>query len=190
MQRLIDILASSLGLILLAPVFIVIAVWIKLTSPGSVLYRATRTGRNGVPFALYKFRSMRTDADRIGSGITSAGDTRITPVGRFLRRSKLDELPQLINVLKGQMSLVGPRPEDPRFVEHYPEHLRDILKYRPGMTSPASIAFRNENSLLTGDNHEKLYIEQILPEKLRIDLAYCQSATVRSNMMVVLKTLL
>ncbi|MEW5956397.1 MAG: sugar transferase, partial [Chloroflexota bacterium] len=167
-----DIIAAGLGLIMLAPLFVIIALAIKLTSPGPVFYLAQRVGRYGRPFKLYKFRSMVVGADRQGPGITVNRDSRITPVGRFLRNFKLDELPQLLNVLWGEMSLVGPRPEDPRYVAWYTREQRQVLNVRPGLTSPASVYYREEETLLNGDNWETIYRKQILPRKLAAELAY------------------
>ncbi len=172
LKRGFDIVASGIGLTVLSPVFIVIAIAIRRDSKGPVFYRARRVGQHGKEFRLYKFRSMVVDADQQGPGITSAGDTRITSVGRFLRRTKLDELPQLINVLRGEMSLVGPRPEDPRYVELYTPGQREILQYRPGITSMASQTYRNEEQLLTGSDWEQQYIDEVMPAKLAIDLDY------------------
>ena len=189
MPRWFDVLISGLGLLLLSPVFLLVTVAIMVTSRGSIFYIAKRMGANGRPFSLYKFRTMVQNADAIGSGITSAGDARVTTVGRILRATKIDELPQLINVLKGDMSFVGPRPEDPRFVEHYPEDLKAILQFKPGITSPASIAYRNESALLTSDNHEQEYIDRILPDKLRLDLEYSRQASFLSGFRLILKTI-
>ena len=149
-QRFFDAMLSGLGLIILSPVLICLAAWIVLDSRGPVFYRAKRVGRYGSPFELYKFRSMVINADRQGPGITVAQDRRVTRAGRFLRRTKLDELPQLINVLNGDMSLVGPRPEDPRYVALYNDQQRQIFNVRPGITSAASLAYRHEEDLLTG----------------------------------------
>lgn len=187
-KRAFDILVSAAALILLSPVFIGVALAIKVSSPGPIFYRATRIGRHGVPFKLYKFRSMVVNADKIGAGITTAGDPRITPVGRFLRRTKLDELPQLINVLRGEMSLVGPRPEDPRYVALYTEEQRRVLRVRPGITSLASVRYRNEEALLKGEDWERLYIEKIMPDKLAIDLQYVERATLLSDLGVLWQT--
>jgi lipopolysaccharide/colanic/teichoic acid biosynthesis glycosyltransferase len=186
--RILDILASAAGLVILSPLFAVIAIAVRVSSPGPVLYRATRMGRNGIMFRIYKFRSMRRDAAATGSGITSAGDARITPVGRLLRAAKLDELPQLFNVLAGDMCLVGPRPEDPRFVPHYPIELRGVLGLKPGITSAASVYFRDESSLLTGDDHERDYIEHILPAKLKMDLEFFREASVWDNLLLIART--
>lgn len=189
LKRGFDVVASGVGLIVLCPAFIVIAIAIRRNSKGPVFYRARRVGQYGKEFHLYKFRSMIVDADQQGSGITSAGDTRITSVGRFLRRTKLDELPQLINVLRGDMSLVGPRPEDLRYVELYtPEQLK-ILQYRPGITSMASLTYRNEEQMLTGVEWERKYIDEVLPAKLVIDLEYSWRATLFTDIGLILRTI-
>jgi len=189
-KRLFDVIVSAMALILLSPLFLSVAIAIKLSSPGPIFYRAVRVGRHGVLFRLYKFRSMVVNADKIGAGITTAHDPRITPVGRFLRRTKLDELPQLINVLRGEMSLVGPRPEDPRYVALYTEEQRRVLRARPGMTSLASVRYRNEQALLSGDDWETRYIQQIMPDKLAIDLQYIERATLLSDLGVLWQTFL
>ncbi len=188
MMRFIDLLASGLGIVLLSPLFLVIAAGIKLSAPGPVFYRATRVGRDGVPFRLYKFRSMVVGADTSGPGITAAGDRRITPVGQFLRKTKLDELPQLLNVLKGDMSLVGPRPEDPRYVALYTAEQRRVLAVRPGITSAASLAYRHEEQLLSGENWETTYRARVLPDKLAIDLAYLEQRTLFSDLKLIFRT--
>jgi lipopolysaccharide/colanic/teichoic acid biosynthesis glycosyltransferase len=189
-KRLFDVLVSAAALLLLSPLFLGVAIAIKLSSPGPIFHRAVRVGRHGVLFKLYKFRSMVVNADKIGAGITTAHDPRITPIGRFLRRTKLDELPQLINVLRGEMSLVGPRPEDPRYVALYTEEQRRVLRARPGMTSLASVRYRNEQALLSGDDWETRYIQQIMPDKLAIDLQYIERATLLSDLGVLWQTFL
>jgi lipopolysaccharide/colanic/teichoic acid biosynthesis glycosyltransferase len=189
MRRLLDVAMAAGGLAVLAPLLLALAVWIKLDSPGPVFYRARRAGRGGVPFALFKFRSMRVGADRSGPAITAAGDRRITRAGRVLRGTKLDELPQLINVLRGDMSLIGPRPEDPAYVDLYTEEQRAVLAYRPGITSPASLAFRHEEQLLGGPDWETLYRTQVMPIKIAIDAAYMAQRSLRSDYWVVLATL-
>ena len=190
MLRMLDILISAALLILLSPALLLLALLIKATSSGPVFYRARRVGKNGEPFALYKFRSMVQDADRRGPGITAAADARVTRIGAFLRRHKLDELPQFFNVLKGDMSLVGPRPEDPHYVSLYDAGQRRVLSVRPGITSAASLQYRHEESLLTGADWEATYRTQILPEKLAIDLAYLEQRTLRSDLQLLLRTLL
>lgn len=188
LSRGLDLIASGLGLLLLLPLFLAIGFIIKLTSTGPVFYKAERVGLGGSHFRVYKFRTMYLDADRRGPGITLRDDPRITPVGRFLRRTKLDELPQLINVLLGQMSLVGPRPEDPRYVALYTPQQRLVLAAKPGITSPASFQYRAEETLLDGVDWEIIYQHDILPHKLAIDLAYLQQRTVWTDMGLILKT--
>lgn len=189
-KRIFDLLASALGLIILSPIFALIALLIRLTSPGPVFYRARRVGQGGREFTLYKFRSMVADADRRGPGITTAGDPRVTSIGRVLRRTKLDELPQLWNVLRGDMSLVGPRPEDPRYVALYTPEQRRVLDVRPGITSLASIEYRNEEAVLHGPDWEQHYIHEVMPAKLAIDLRYVQRATLFTDLLIILRTLL
>jgi lipopolysaccharide/colanic/teichoic acid biosynthesis glycosyltransferase len=188
-MRVVDLLASILGIIFLSPLFLLLAALIKLTSPGPIFYLAVRVGQHGRPFRLYKFRTMRVDADKEGPGITSAGDRRITPIGRFLRRTKLDELPQLINVLQGEMSLVGPRPEDPRYVALYTPEQRRVLEARPGITSSASLAYRHEEELLTGPDWETVYRTEVMPAKLAIDLDYLARRTFWSDLGLIFRTI-
>lgn len=188
-MRFIDLATSGLGIALLSPMFILIAALIKLSAPGPVFYRANRTGKDGVPFRLYKFRSMVVGADKSGPGITTAEDRRITPVGHFLRKTKLDELPQLINVVRGEMSLVGPRPEDPRYVAYYTPDQRQVLRVRPGITSAASLRYRAESALLTGPDWERTYVETIMPQKLAIELAYLQHRNLLTDLRLIMLTL-
>jgi lipopolysaccharide/colanic/teichoic acid biosynthesis glycosyltransferase len=188
MKRIADVILSGAGLVVLSPLLLLIALMIRLTSPGPALYRAARIGKDAIPFQLYKFRSMVVDADRIGPAITVGQDPRVTPIGRMLRRTKLDELPQLLNVLRGDMSLVGPRPEDPRFLEQYTREQRRVLDVRPGITSPASVAYRNEEALLRGSDWERVYREQLLPAKLALDLEYAKEPTLRRDVAILLKT--
>ena len=189
-RRLVDVTAATAGLVVLSPLFLIIAVSIKRDSPGPVFYRARRVGKDGHEFRLYKFRSMVAGADRQGPGITAAGDSRVTKVGRFLRRTKLDELPQLINVLIGDMSLVGPRPEDPRYVALYTQEQRQVLAVRPGITSAASLTYRDESTLLSGEDWERRYIQKIMPHKLAIDLDYQARRTLASDLNLILRTVL
>jgi lipopolysaccharide/colanic/teichoic acid biosynthesis glycosyltransferase len=189
-RRLVDVVAALAGLIVLSPLFLALAVAIKRDSPGPVFYKARRVGRNGREFLLYKFRSMVADADRRGPGITAEGDQRVTKTGRFLRRTKLDELPQLINVLRGDMSLVGPRPEDPRYVALYTPEQQAVLQVRPGITSAASLAYRHEEQLLSGPDWEQVYRTEVMPSKLAIDLAYLSRRTLASDLQLVLQTVL
>jgi len=187
-KRLLDIALSIAFLIVFAPLLVGIALIIRITSPGPIFYKATRIGRNGKPFKLYKFRSMIVDAHTMGPGITTAGDPRITPIGRILRDTKLDELPQLLNVLKGEMSLVGPRPEDPRYVKLYTSEQRRVLHVRPGITSPASIHYRHEEAQLTGPNWETQYINEVLPAKLALDLDYAGKASLSHDLAILWRT--
>jgi lipopolysaccharide/colanic/teichoic acid biosynthesis glycosyltransferase len=187
MRRLLDVGVSAAGLLILSPFFAFLAVAVKLSSRGPVFHRGERVGRGGKLFVIYKFRSMRVE--EAGPAITRAGDPRVTDLGRFLRRTKLDELPQLINVLAGEMSLVGPRPEAPQYVAMYDAGQRRILTTRPGMTSPASLLYRAEEERLAGPEWEKAYIERIMPEKLRIDLEYIDGRTFRSDLGVIARTI-
>jgi lipopolysaccharide/colanic/teichoic acid biosynthesis glycosyltransferase len=189
-QRLFDMVVAGAGLLLLLPLLLAMALWVKLDSPGPVLYRALRTGRGGTPFRLFKFRSMVVDADRRGPGITTAGDARVTKSGRWLRYTKVDELPQLLNVLRGEMSLVGPRPEDPRYVAFYTLEQRQILAYRPGVTSAASLAYRHEESLLTGPYWETRYLQEVMPAKLAVDLAYMAQRSLHTDLQLILRTVM
>jgi FlaA1/EpsC-like NDP-sugar epimerase/lipopolysaccharide/colanic/teichoic acid biosynthesis glycosyltransferase len=184
-----DLIAAGLGLIILAPLFGLIMLAIKLTSPGPVFYRAQRVGQYGRLFKLYKFRSMVQGADQQGPGITVGHDPRITPLGRWLRNLKVDELPQLLNILRGEMSLVGPRPEDPRYIALYTREQGQVLNVRPGITSQASVYYREEETLLSGDNWETIYREQILPRKLAAELAYLQRRTFWTDLGLILQTI-
>ena len=190
LMRLLDAVASGLGLIVLSPLLLLTALAVRLDTPGPVFYRAPRVGKDGVPFRLYKFRSMVFDADRRGPGITAAGDRRVTRTGAFLRRTKLDELPQLINVLRGEMSLVGPRPEDPRYVALYTEEQRRLLRVRPGITSAASLAYRDEEQILAGFDWETQYREHVMPAKLALDLEYLSHRTMASDLVLIWRTML
>ncbi len=189
-KRLFDFFAASVGLLALSPILIVVALAVKLNSPGPALYQSTRVGKAGKLFRMFKFRTMVANADRLGPGITAGGDRRITPVGRFLRRTKLDELPQLINVVKGEMSLVGPRPEDPRYVALYTPEQRQVLKVQPGITSAASLAYRQEEQMLVGPDWERVYCAEVLPAKLKADLAYLSRRTFWSDVGLLVQTTL
>lgn len=186
-MRIFDIVAASLGIIVLSPLLLIIGILIKMGSPGSVLFRGVRVGREGQLFRICKYRTMTEKGALAGPGITSSDDARITRIGRLLRKRKLDELPQLWNVLKGEMSLVGPRPEDPRYVALYNAKQREILRQRPGITSPASIIFRNEESLLRSDGMDR-YVAYFMPEKIRIDLEYFESHTFWGDIGILLQT--
>lgn len=186
-KRAFDILCSLLGLVVLSPVLLVVSVLVAVTSPGGVFFRQERIGKDGRPFRIFKFRSMRKD--NAGLKITTGNDSRITPVGRFLRKSKIDELPQLINVLVGDMSFVGPRPEVADYVDLYTPYQRQVLLVRPGITGLASIRFRNENDLLTAsDDPNRTYVEQIMPRKIDLDLEYIPHASVFYDIKLIFQT--
>ena len=173
MKRLFDILASFIGLIIISPVFLILGIWIKLDSKGPVFYKQVRVGRGNKDFFLYKFRSMRVGADKAGLITVGGRDPRVTRSGYYIRKYKLDEFPQLINVLKGDMSLVGPRPEVRKYVEMYTPEQMHVLDVRPGITDLASIRYRNENELLEkAEDPDKYYVEVIMQDKLRINLEY------------------
>lgn len=173
MKRIFDIVASGIGLILLSPLFVILAIWIKCDSIGPVFYKQVRVGRNNMDFQLFKFRSMRVGSDKKGLITVGGHDPRITRSGYYIRKYKLDEFPQLINVFKGDMSLVGPRPEVRKYVDMYTEEQMHVLDVRPGITDLVSIRYRNENELLERVNDpDKYYVEVIMPDKLRINLEY------------------
>jgi lipopolysaccharide/colanic/teichoic acid biosynthesis glycosyltransferase len=186
-KRVFDIVVALVGLIILAPVFLVVAILIKFDSPGPVFFRGRRIGRGGRLFHIVKFRSMVVDAHKKGATITTGDDPRITRVGRVLRKTKLDELPSLINVLKGEMSLVGPRPESPNWVEQYTPEQREVLAVRPGITGLAQIKYRDEESLLSTATLEKEY-PKIMEDKLRIDLEYVQKRTFLQDISILFQT--
>ncbi len=187
-KRLFDLAMSLVALLLLALPMALVAAWIKLDSPGPVFFRQQRVGRHGVPFSIHKFRTMRSDAG--GLALTVGDDARITRAGRWLRRTRLDELPQLLDVLAGHMSLVGPRPEVPRYVALYPPALRDrALAVRPGLTDPASLAYIDEAALLAAAaDPEREYVERILPAKVAQAAAYAERATLGSDLLVLART--
>lgn len=191
-KRLFDILSSLVGLVLLLPLFFIVSLLIKLDSHGPIFFRQIRVGKNGVTFRIFKFRTMSADAETRGLQVTTSADQRITRIGGILRKYKIDELPQLINVLTGEMSLVGPRPEVPQYVAHYPSETKEIvLSVSPGITDNASIQFRNENELLEGKSDpEKYYIETILPKKLDMYVDYVQNRTFLNDIKLIFKTLL
>jgi len=190
MKRLFDILFSFIGLILLQPLFVMVAIMIKVESTGPVFFRQGRVGKNSRRFVIYKFRTMVVDAEKKGLRITSGGDNRITRTGRILRKFKIDELPQLFNVLKGDMSFVGPRPEVIKYVEWYKDDYERILSVRPGITDISSITFRNEESILQGvDDPEHYYVHVLLPEKMRLAQEYIAQASFSYDVELILKTL-
>ncbi|WP_377157447.1 sugar transferase [Roseateles sp. UC29_93] len=190
-KRLFDILCAGVGLLLLSPLLLAVAVWVKLDSRGPVMFRQERVGRFGRSFRIHKFRTMRVDAPTLGPQITIGDDARITRSGRWLRASKVDELPQLWDVLRGAMSLVGPRPEVPRYVAMYPAELRAlVLSVRPGITDPASLSFRNESELLAqAEDPEREYVEVVMPMKLRLAADYVRNASLGGDIRLILATL-
>jgi lipopolysaccharide/colanic/teichoic acid biosynthesis glycosyltransferase len=187
-KRAFDLIGAALALVLLAPLLLLLALWVRLDSPGPVLYRQERVGRFGVPFHIHKFRTMKAAGG--GLPLTVGEDPRITRAGRLLRRTRLDELPQFIDVVKGDMSLVGPRPEVPKYVAHWPAGLKErALKVRPGLTDPSSLAFIDEAEILArAEDPEREYIEKILPLKLRAAVEYADRATLLSDVKTLLKT--
>ena len=189
MKRLFDIVASGLGLVVLSPLFLILAIWIKCDSKGPLFYRQVRVGRWNKDFRIFKFRSMRVGADK-GSLVTIGGrDPRVTRSGYWIRKFKLDELPQLINVFVGDMSLVGPRPEVRHYVDSWTPEQMHVLDVRPGITDPASIKFRNENELMEkADNPEKYYIEVIMQEKIRLYLEYVNHHSFWGDIGLIFKT--
>jgi len=189
MKRFFDIVASGFGLIILSPLFLIIAIWIKLDSKGPVFYRQVRVGRYNKDFRIFKFRSMRVGADK-GSLVTIGGrDPRVTRSGYWIRKFKLDELPQLINVFIGDMSLVGPRPEVRHYVDYWTPEQMNVLDVRPGITDPASIKFRNENELMEkSENPEKYYIEVIMQEKIKLYLEYVEKHNFFYDIGLIFKT--
>lgn len=191
MKRAFDIVASFFGLLGLFPILLVVTVLIKLSSPGGAFFYQTRVGRGGKLFSIYKFRTMIPEAEQRGDKITVGNDARITPVGAFLRKTKLDELPQLMNVLKGDMSIVGPRPEVPEFIAEYPEDVRElILSVRPGITDTASIEFSDEAGLLEGKSDPRqAYIDEILPMKAKHYVRYVETQSFTGDLLIILATL-
>ena len=189
-KRIFDLAAACLGLIVLAPLLVLIGCLIKLGSNGPVLYRQERMGRSFRPFKLLKFRSMVVGAEGLGPSITAAGDCRVTRIGHWLRRTKVDELPQLINVVRGEMSLVGPRPEVRRYVERFRSDYEAILSVRPGITDYAAIEFRNEEELLAGfQDPEAAYVEYVMPKKIELYRKYLAERGFRVDFAIIVKTL-
>ena len=190
-KRLFDIVLSSLGLLLLSPALLVLAWWIKLDAPGPVLFRQQRVGRHGALFDIHKFRTMRSDAPELGPQITVGLDPRITRSGAWLRRYKLDELPQLWDVLRGAMSMVGPRPEVPRYVALYPDDLRVlVLSVRPGITDLASIEYRDESAVLArAADPERAYVDEVMPAKLALATRYVQNRSFWGDLKLIARTL-
>lgn len=191
MKRLFDLFFTVIGLVILLPFFVLIAIWVKLDSPGDVFYRQIRIGKNQKPFKLLKFRSMGIGADKQGLLTVGMKDNRITKSGYYLRKYKLDELPQLINVLVGDMSLVGPRPEVEKYVKLYNSEQLQVLSVRPGITDLASIKYRNENDVLAAyDDPEAAYIQAVMPDKLKLNLDYIQRRSIILDLRIILTTIL
>ncbi len=189
-KRTFDLLLATVGILFLSPLFLLGAVLAKLQSKGSTFYKATRVGRGGALFEMYKFRTMVLNADSIGGSLTTYNDTRVTHIGRFLRQTKLDELPNLINVIKGEMSLIGPRPEAPVYVKYYTKTQRQVLLVKPGMTGPSQLANRDEEKKLKGQpNPEHYYITELMPKKLNLDLHYVTTHSIASDIRWLLRTL-
>lgn len=190
-KRLLDLAASSIGLLVLVPVFLAVAILIVLDDGGSPFFLQPRVGRRGRIFRLVKFRSMRSHPVSPGSLLTVGRDPRVTRVGHWLRKTKIDELPQLWNVLVGEMTLVGPRPEVERYVARYTPEQMQVLEFTPGITDPASLQFGNESDLMAGaPDPEKMYLDQILPEKLRISLEYARKAGLLDDLGVIARTVI
>lgn len=188
-KRSLDVVVATAGMVCTVPLWVAIALAIRLTSPGPIFYRGRRVGKDGRLFPMYKFRTMRQDADRIGPSVTATDDPRVTRVGRALRLTKLDELPQLLNVLRGEMSLVGPRPEAPEYVAHYDPRQLQVLAVRPGITGPTQLAYRHEERLLQHSNAEDRYLNELLPHKLEMDLAYLRGWSLGQDLHLILATL-
>lgn len=189
-KRLFDLFFTIPGILLLAPFFVIIAIWIKVDSTGPVFFRQERVGKNGKLFRIFKFRTMCLDAEAKGRQITVGADPRITRSGAFLRKYKLDELPQLLNVIKGEMSLVGPRPEVPRYVTLYPAAVRElVLSVPPGITDYASIEYKDENDILgRAEDPDKAYIEEVMPVKLRFYQRYVSERSLWVDFLLIIKT--
>jgi lipopolysaccharide/colanic/teichoic acid biosynthesis glycosyltransferase len=188
-KRLFDIVVSLLGLVVASPILLAVAIAVKLSSPGPVIFRQQRMGRNFEPFWIYKFRTMVVDAPARGAQITAGADPRITRPGHFLRKTKLDELPQLWNVLRGDMSFVGPRPEVPRYVEMFADDYRQVLSVRPGLTDPASLKFRNESDILgQAADPEAEYVGRILPEKIALSKQYIARSSLAYDIRLLFET--
>lgn len=189
MKRLFDFVAAAAGLLVLAPLMLLAAFLIKLDSPGPVFFKQERVGQGFRPFLIYKFRTMAADAAQRGSSITVGADPRITRIGHFLRKTKIDELPQLINVIKGEMSFVGPRPEVPRYVDMFRKDYEEILRIRPGITDPASLKYQDEADVLGRSvNAEEEYIRRVLPDKLKLAKAYVGRSSFSYDLGLIFRT--
>ncbi len=191
MKRAFDVLAASIGLVVLSPLMLCAAVAVRLSSRGPILFRQIRMGRDFREFEILKFRTMHADAPERGGQLTASGDPRVTRVGALLRKTKIDELPQLINVLRGEMSFVGPRPEVPKYVEMYREAYAELLKVRPGITDLASLKYRNESEVLGQyEDPEKAYVGEILPDKIELGRRYVRERNMLMDIAIILRTLL
>jgi lipopolysaccharide/colanic/teichoic acid biosynthesis glycosyltransferase len=188
MKRLFDLISSMVVLILISPIFLIVPILIKLNSRGPVFFKQWRTGKEGKLFRIYKFRTMIQDGDKVGAPITSGNDPRITTIGKFLRRYEIDEIPTLLNVLKGDMSIVGPRPEVPQYSHYFTGKYQEVLSVRPGLTDLGTIAFRDEAKYLNRENHEGVYNEEILPQKLELYLKYIHERTFLFDLKIIFKT--
>jgi lipopolysaccharide/colanic/teichoic acid biosynthesis glycosyltransferase len=189
-KRIFDVVASIIGLIVLLPVFIVIAILIKLNDKGPIFYKQKRIGQNFKPFELLKFRTMVVNADKIGPAVTKDGDQRITKIGKFLRKTKLDELPQIWNVIRGDMSIVGPRPEVEKYIQYYKDDYKEILKFKPGITDYATIKYRSEEEILSKYNDtESAYIKYVLPEKIKLYKTYIKKISFLTDLKIIFWTL-
>ena len=190
MKRLFDIVCSFFGLVFLSPLFIFLSLWVGLSSRGGVFYKQRRVGLNGRDFTLYKFRSMAVGSDKKGLLTVGGKDNRVTKAGYFIRKYKLDELPQLFNVLKGDMSFVGPRPEVRKYVDMYSEEQKRVLSVRPGITDIASMKYRNENDILAkAENPEQYYIDVIMPDKLALNLEYIDTRNFFRDIKLIFRTI-
>jgi len=188
-KRLFDLLFALAGLIVLAPLWLIVGLLIKLDSPGPVFYKGERIGKDGIPFRMCKLRTMVANADRLGSALTHSTDPRVTRVGRTLRNWKIDEFPQLLNILRGEMSVVGPRPESPRYVKHYTPEQSRVLQVKPGMTGLTQVRFRHEEDLLSRcANLEEDYVERIMPQKLALDLQYMENQSLSLDVKLIIQT--
>jgi lipopolysaccharide/colanic/teichoic acid biosynthesis glycosyltransferase len=191
MKRLLDIIVASIALLILFPFMLIVSLLIVLESAGGIFYRQIRVGKNNKHFYLYKFRSMKKNAEKEGLLTVGGKDPRVTRVGYFLRKSKMDELPQLINIIKGDMSIVGPRPEVPKYVALYDENQQRVLFVRPGLTDLASIKYIDENALLEkAENPEEFYIQKIMPDKLHLNLEYIDNKSFAKDFRIIFQTLI
>jgi lipopolysaccharide/colanic/teichoic acid biosynthesis glycosyltransferase len=190
LKRSFDVLVSLIALVLLAPLFLVLALAIKLTTRGPVFYKGRRVGRGGDIFLMHKFRSMVVNADQMGTDLTPQGDPRVTKIGKFLRKTKIDELPNIIDILKGDMSFVGPRPESPLYAKYYNERQKRVLDVRPGVVGPAQIKYRHEELILKDkEDPDAYYVQELMPQKIEIDLNYIQNRSFLLDIKIIFKAL-